>query len=499
MWPTISNIDSNIEATIKGYANDNLAASKLNAWIRVYSGANSGLIMQSNTNFKLFSAAGEGNSIYGSVDMAGAVGTTWGGAPVTAGVGRALRPSPIITSFNSKEGQDQISRTCEFSITCFSLEQLELIQTYFMEPGYSVAIEWGWNTANGASGLITTGDETTVLNAIADTTLNNGALSAKRTSTNGEYDIFLGFILGSTVSNDGENFKVDVKLRGAPSLPTYLQSQNRIEVKSSGQVITDPNNKQPYSDSQITQEGIAGTSPESRKLVAERRFKAMFNELPAQRQTDDVKGLINSANMFDYINFDAVVSKKINEFIEQNEGYLGVFGDPVVEFNFEGGSVELEKEKLFSKNRYIKFSLAAAILNKMGKIDHYQIGNKKVSFTIDTSKSIIGAFPNMFSTKASKLLIPGFAPNFMFGYFLTPGIVEQVNTGALIIDCKKFGTAAAKNFRQKFVGQKALNENGLKEQAFYYGYFKTLYVNFDMFKEKLAQKNKTIREILKDI
>jgi hypothetical protein len=499
MWPTISNIDSNIEATIKGYANDNLAASKLNAWIRVYSGANSGLIMQSNTNFKLFSAAGEGNSIYGSVDMAGAVGTTWGGAPVTAGVGRALRPSPIITSFNSKEGQDQISRTCEFSITCFSLEQLELIQTYFMEPGYSVAIEWGWNTANGASGLITTGDETTVLNAIADTTLNNGALSAKRTSTNGEYDIFLGFILGSTVSNDGENFKVDVKLRGAPSLPTYLQSQNRIEVKSSGQVITDPNNKQPYSDSQITQEGIAGTSPESRKLVAERRFKAMFNELPAQRQTDDVKGLINSANMFDYINFDAVVSKKINEFIEQNEGYLGVFGDPVVEFNFEGGSVELEKEKLFSKNRYIKFSLAAAILNKMGKIDHYQIGNKKVSFTIDTSKSIIGAFPNMFSTKASKLLIPGFAPNFMFGYFLTPGIVEQVNTGALIIDGKKFGTAAAKNFRQKFVGQKALNENGLKEQAFYYGYLNTLYVNFDMFKEKLEQKNKTIREILQDI
>ena len=239
MWPTISNISGNIANTIKSYANDNLAASGLNAWVRVYSGAKSdkgaGLILESNTNFKIFSAAGEGGgSIYGNAERSGAVGRTWDNVAVVSDVGRVLRPSPIITTLNSKEGQDQISRTCDFSITCFTLQQLELMQTYFMEPGYSVAVEWGWNTDNSAKGLINTGDVTSTLNQIADVTLNNGQLSSKRLFTSGEYDIFLGFIIGSTISSDGENFKIDVKLRGAPTLPTYLQSQNRITIKSAG-------------------------------------------------------------------------------------------------------------------------------------------------------------------------------------------------------------------------------------------------------------------------
>ena len=507
MWPSISNIDSNIEATIKGYANDNLAASKLNAWIRAYSGANAGLILESNTDFKIFSAAGEGNAIYGNADRSGIIGKTWGNGYVASGVGRALRPSPIITSFNSKEGQDQISRTCEFSITCFSLEQLELIQTYFMEPGYSVGVEWGWNTPNSAKGIINTSSgQDGILNAIADTTLNNGALSSKRISTNGEYDIFLGFIIGSTVSSDGENFKVDVKLRGAPALPTYLQSQNRMEVKSSGVKVDETKVKQPFSDSEITQETEQAATAESVRAVAERRFKNMFNFLPAFRQTKNVEELIKTTTLNDYINFDAVISKKISEFIDTPEGGFlgtGLFGEPVVEVPVVGGKVEIQKDKIFSKNKYIRFELAIDILNQIGTIDHYQVGNKKISFTINIKNSVIGAFPSMFSTKASKLIIPGFVPNFMEVYFLNPLEVTQENTGRLINETKAWDPKPApvgtRGWSVKFVGQEPLNSNGLKEQAFYYGYLKNLYVNFDMFKEKIEQKNKNIREILQDI
>jgi hypothetical protein len=503
MFPKLSNIDANIANTINSYANDNLAASKLNAWIRVYSGANSGLIMQSNTNFKLFAAAGEGNSIYGSADMSGAVGTTWDGTPVTTGVGRALRPSPIITSFNSKEGQDQISRTCEFSITCFSLEQLELMQTYFMEPGYSVGVEWGWNTTNSTKGLIKTRGTSEVLNAIADTTLNNGALSAKRTSTNGEYDIFLGFIVGSTVSNDGENFKVDVKLRGAPSLPTYLQSQNRIEVKSSGITIDPDKTKAPFGDDQLTVENDAD------RTVADRRFKAMFNALPAFRQTESVKQLKDGTSHVDYINFDVVVAKQISEFQNKNEGSFlpGIFGDTVVQVQVaEGTNVEVSKEKLFSANRYIRFGLAIDILNEMGSVDSYQVGKKKISFKINIENCVIGAFPYMFSTKASKLLIPGIVPNFIEVYFLNPNEVEQQNDGRLKNGAKAWDPRSPGKDTPKFKGAELqftnvtdLNDYGLKEKALYYGYLKHLFVNFDMFKEKVEQKNKNITEILLDI
>ena len=72
MWPKLTNIEPNIASKIKSYS-DSMEASKLNAWIRVFSGAivgsNQGLIMQSNdSDFKLFKAAGDTNpTIYGGL------------------------------------------------------------------------------------------------------------------------------------------------------------------------------------------------------------------------------------------------------------------------------------------------------------------------------------------------------------------------------------------------------------------------------------------------
>ena len=488
MWPTISNIDPTISSKIKSYANDNLAASKLNAWIRVYSGANAGLILESNTNFQIFKAAGEsGNSVYGNAQLSGTIGRTFGPGSVTTGIGRALRPSPIITSMNSKEGQDQISRTCEFSITCFSLEQLEEIQTYFMEPGYSVGVEWGWNTGNSALGLIDTSGG--IVNQIADTTLNNKELSSKRIKTSGEYDVFLGFIVGSTVTSEGENFKVDVKLRGAPSLPTYLQSHNKITVAETSTPTVDTTKvKKPYDESQLTVEG-----PENTK---DRRFKFMFNELPSFRQTKQVQDLKDRCTYKDFINFDKVVHKKIDEFMTAGgPEFYSVFTRSTVDVTTsEGNSVEVEKEKLFSQNKYIRFKLAVDILNQIGVTDKYTIGDKTVSFTLNTQNCVIGAFPIMYSTKASKLIIPGYVPNFLQSYFLKSFEIEQDSLGRV----NKFNAVRVPNFTD-FVQFGDLDKFGKKEKGGYWGYLEDLYVNFDMFKEKIEQKNKTIREILLDV
>jgi hypothetical protein len=497
MWPTISNIDLKIANRIKSYANDNLAASGLNAWVRVYSGANSGLILESNTDFKIFSAAGEA-SIYGNSNRSGTIGRTWDpNKSVVSDVGRVLRPSPIITTLNSKEGQDQISRTCDFSITCFSFEQLEIIQTYFMEPGYSVGVEWGWNTGESSKGLISTANADTILNGIADTTLNNGALSSKRAFTSGEYDVFLGFIIGSTVSNDGENFKVDVRLRGAPSLPTYLQSQNRITIQSSG-INPDPDkSKANYPENELTSDG------ETEEEAKKRRFKYMFNELPAFRQTESVKKLIDKVKATDFINFDRVIQTKIDEFLASSATPTPTDGTPVtgetedtVRLDVKGvGTIDVSKEKIFSTNRYIRFGLAINILNEIGAIDKYQVGGKTISFKVDIDTSIIGAFPYMFSTKKSKLIIPGAVPNARSTYFLnSEEIVQQPN--GLLNNINITKTANFVEFVERFTD---LNQFGLREKKGYYGYLKNLYVNFDMFKAKIEQKNKNIREILEDI
>jgi hypothetical protein len=502
MWPTISNIDGGVANTINSYAYDTLAASKLNAWIRVFSGAltskGNGLILESNTDFKIFSAAGEADSIYGNSDRSGAVGRDWNGNVVVTDTGRVLRPSPIITSFSSKEGQDQISRTCEFTITCFSLQQLELVQDYFMEPGYSVGVEWGHNTGNSAKGLINTGGKQAgILKSIADVTLNNGELSKVRSLTSGQYDIFLGFIVGSSVSNEGENFKVDVKLRGAPSLPTYLQSQNRITVKSAG-VEPDPDKSTIlYSEAELVSDG------DSEEEAKKRRFKYMFNELPAFRQTESVKKLIDKTKANDYINFDKLISLKIDEVLEtlavdaDVESDVTETGDSkVIKITSDGVEASIPKEKLFSKNRYIRFGLAIDILNEMGKVDKYEIGGKSISFKINIDTAVAGAFPYMFSTKASKLLILHSVPNFKNSYFLSSDEIVQQRNGLI----NKLGPVALPKFLDYEFSQRIdLNNFGLKEKKLYWGYIKNLYVNFDMFKSKIEQKNKNIREILQDI
>ena len=418
MWPTISNIDSKIAEKIKSYPNDLSKASNLTSWIRVFSGAKygnyNGLIMQSNTNWKLLKAAGEGgSSLYGSTEQSGTLGVDWEGKSVNTSNGRTLRPSPVITSFNSKEGKDQISRTCDFSITCFSLEQLDYLQTYFMEPGYSIAVEWGWNTPNSYGNIVKTSKGSDdILNGIADTTLNNTELSKKRSNSLGEYDIFLGFIIGSTISNDGENFKIDVRLRGAPSIPTYLQSQNRIK-KAKLTTGAQDTNKSPqgYGPNEISNETDA----------AIRRFKQMFNSLPAFRQTESVKKMETTTLLTDYINFDKKVTDSVDAFI--NERRLFLFRKETVQI----GNVEINREKLFSQNRYIRFGLAINILNKIGDLEKYTVGNKNISFKIEINNSIIGAFPNMFSTKADKLIIPGYRPDFSVYFLNTNKVIQEPN------------------------------------------------------------------------
>jgi hypothetical protein len=506
MWPTISNIDSTIAEKIKSYPNNLLKASELNAWVRVFSGAErdgyKGLIMESNTNWKLFNAAGEGGgSIYGNPQQSGTLGRDWEGKAVNAGVGRGLRPSPIITSLNSKEGKDQISRTCDFSITCFSLEQLEYMQSYFMEPGYSVGVEWGWNTINGVSGLIPTGTVDGVLNGVADTTLNNGELSEKRLKTLGEYDVFLGFIVGSTISNDGENFKIEVRLRGAPSLPTYLQSQNRIKTKVEDSDI-DTNKVEPFDTSKLVSTND-GTS-------SKRRFRLMFNQLPQTRKISQIKKKENDASLADFVNMDKFITNQINGWVDETK-YFGLSKKKTAAVEINNILIDLEREKLFSDNRYIRFELAMDILNESGGLSEYKVGDKVISFKINIKNSVIGAFPNIYSTKASKLLIAGTIPDFS-NYFLAGDEIIQLPNGVLKvsnneISPKPTSTPLLKSFVEtkdlnlkigttKNTSQKKLK---LKEKGGYYGYIKNLYVNFDMFVEKIQQPNKTITEVLLDV
>ena len=619
MWPKLSNINGDIVTRIK--STDPIAASKLNCFVRVISGANNGLVMSSNPDWKLFSAAGIAEaSFYGDSNRSGTIGMDWFGKPVyAADTGKnktdvAFKPSPIVTAINVKEGKDQISRHCDLKITAYTLAQVETLQTYLMEPGYSLLIEYGWNTSDGVSGLIPL-KESTIVSDTGKFNLDQDTLHLRRIQCKGEYDSFFGFIVGGSVSSNGDAFDMSIKLRGAPGLPTYLQSQNSIEPITNGKV-TNKFAAPPF--------GVSELNLEAADQRAERRFKKMYNELPKVRQTTFVKNMLfktkdNIWTSLDFINFDPVIDNQISNWRdgraingaelkkeeiqqpktktsgqEQNdiknnpqlqwerlnkiatdyvakpfpattdrllkEGYTqveidealktrvsyeylkdekgndrtlsgkyatikpfppqpqpptppastsgtsgaagtagaaaGGGGQTVANFQIDAteimldGGLPLPKEKLFSKNRYVRFGKVVSILNENSGIESIELAGKNVNVIIDISDAYIGAFKGIYSTKPESLIIPGLIPDFS-KFFMEQNLTDlNENTTPLINN--SIGTIS-------FAQAEALNSNGLKEAPYYWGKLENLYLNFELLKTELQTPNKTMRDVLQSL
>ena len=505
MYPQLSNIEKKIADNLRSRI-DTHTATGLSVWMRVFAGADNGLIISSNNNFELFKAAGEGASIYGSPNSVGSIGIDWNGNPVAGGTDRGLRPSPGITSFEVKEGKDQISKEATLGIKCFSLQQMEAIQKYFLEPGYTICVEWGWNTDAGGKNMIdTNGKAAGIIKQATERNFNYEKLHDIRLDSMGDYDTFFGFIVGGSVTADGEQWNVDIKLRGAPALPTYLQSHAHIQLqKSNGKIENSGDSKKlnPYGVSKIEKENSD---------VKERRWANMFNSLPAHRQIQDVDNYKSKSVVEQFINLDKSIIDAIVS--DSNGGFWSfdrpLFGDKGTGSTVKVNGIEISKEKLWSPHSYIRMDLAIEILNRNGALTSYEFGDKKVSVKIDISKSKIGAFPFMFSTKSSALVIPGDIPDFR-QYFWNAGEVTQEANGVLAVSTKDPTKPISANPIDasingiRFVEQVPLdtsNNDGdtISEKKGYWGRLKNLYVNFDMFVEKINQPNKTVREVLLDI
>jgi hypothetical protein len=630
MWPQLTNIEPIIVKKIK--ETDSIETSKLNCFVRIISGTGNGLIMSSNPDWKLFSAAGISNpSFYGDGNSSGTIGMDWFNRPVYADVSSSIdvpyKPSPIVTAINVKEGKDQISRHCDLKLTAFTLAQVETLQAYIMEPGHSLLIEYGWNTNFGVSGLIPLNANTIVSDA-GKYNLGQTSLHNKRVVCQGEYDSFFGFIVGGSVSSNGDAFDISIKLRGAPGIPTYLQSQASIEnIDPTTGKVTNTLADIPF--------GVTELNLEAQDQMAERRFKKMFNDLPTTRQTKPVKSLLfrtadNIWTSDDFVNFDPVIDNQISNWRDgrdvngeeiPEEGAGNKIQQPaagalnaqqtktlskeeqdainrkeniakkIVQYQMEkgvvfnsdwddyveqwkitqaeidevlktrvkkiewtetqgsyggattvykvkyelipqppadppapdpapaaatevtvaneigtagGGSVSgieigkteirvnggltIPKEKLFSKNKYIRFAKAVDILNTNSAIESIKYGGRNINIVLDIKDCHIGAFEGIYSTKPETLLIPGRIPDFS-KYFMEQNL-QTLSENIVLVD-KSIGDISFAQSTQ-LTGKH-------KEKPYYWGKLENLYINFDLFKKELEAPNKTIRDVLETL
>ena len=116
--------------------------SRLNAWIRVTANAGAGLVLQSNPDIPIVGS----NGIYGNSSSPGIVGLNWNGDVVSVqGDDRGLRPSPTISGLTIKNGTSGLTRECNFSIEAYTPGQVDIIQLYFGQPGFTSMVEFGWD------------------------------------------------------------------------------------------------------------------------------------------------------------------------------------------------------------------------------------------------------------------------------------------------------------------------------------------------------------------
>ena len=489
-FPNFTNIPSEIINTLSNRKSNQREVSKLNCWVRISCGADPGLSMTSNPNYTLFNAA---SGIYGNHETSGVIGYDWRGNTINSDVGQPYRPSPVVSGLSIDEGAGEISRKAEFSITAFSKEQMERLCEFFLEPGFSMFIEWGWNTNEGVGGLLGSLDADSISHYQSFVNTNN-----KRKETNGHYDNYLGFITGGSVSVNDDKWTISVKCSGYAELPAFLVTNENGEQNA--------NETGKYISSKLYGELII----EGESNKAKQRWMRFFNELVDSKQIEIIKDFerdIDVVNINNFINFDDDIANKINSaigrpVIRRSGRVIPVVGGfiPLPSIQRRVGIDDEEFRvprgtELITPERYVRFGTLMKIISTLGFTD-LKVGTSTVSYKINTENTYCSAFNNIFSVDETKLFIPN--PN-------TPRFgIETIARGSDISMLAEKIIDNSVNEIQ-FPEQISLENYILPEsdpinkEAGEYGRLDNLYVNFDFIKGILNTPNLYIKDALYQI
>lgn len=544
-FPQLSNVYPELQKLLESRANNSNApwnnqdvykggVSGLSTWIRIVSTVDAGLVMESVHSPSTFEKR------YGNSDKPGILGYELDmKTPVEIdGIGRGLRPSPILTSLSVDEKAEGGSRLCSFDIQCYTQEQVDKLAQYLLEPSFHVLVEFGWNVSDawkqriGGGGAI---DPCDVVKYDNWATIKN-----KRVKSNFTYDAMLGIITGGGITfGDGETYNLSVQVTGIGNVAEYMQTH-----RGANRTDTAKNN----SGESFSPKTIAADAEDKEVGVA--LFKQMFNALPAAKRIPKVYNWfqtghteirdINNAvfNKWAYegnfVNFDEVVKDYLQKWLTKGRAIRTKSGE----------SLKIPSDvNLFDEERFIRFEMAVAILNAYPiDLAPHSAGactKQSRSLKINIRDTFIGGFPHMFSTDKSKLYIPNTtAPNFNLNNVLTKSDeiddIEYIKFNALNKTENQSNlhpkvnevpsddrsqrngsahdpaTGQSRPVPYAFPCEYDLNSSVISytcdnsvlpvtENRKFWGWLKDLYINFDFFCECLSKPNLVVRDVLYDM
>jgi hypothetical protein len=487
-------------------------ASGLNAWISVASARKPGLVLHSNDD-------GGFDFHYGNGNKAGASGRKWDGKQVGGGE-EGYYPAAYVDSLEIEGNYDDLSRKASFSLVAHTQTQANELIKHFLEPGYTVFLQWGWNTDKSNGKLIRNLADN--ISKIASYT-NQKKSDIARSNSTWEYDNYVGFISGGNVTLEGNKWKISVQCYGFTELPMQLKVADTV-----------------YKTAEIQQGGQGGEMYQASEIYSNRnnangRFMMMFNELPSNKRTSFVKqklyGDSYMKKLVNYINFDASVleavankasfsfsSKIASAWAQATQSFtfggvgLASTGNATVAFfkslfsgtsveTGEGGETEIEAGvKLVHEERFMRFGALIRIINSTGAKGYKLEDGTKIIFQIDSSGVIISAFERIFSTKKEILFIPNpRTPRFSIKFALENTVAQT--DFSQIKDNTVEGVSDKIIFPQPIAIPPAGTYNpphadgtGISRNAYTWGYLDDLYVNFDFAMEIIKNKNLSMRD-----
>jgi hypothetical protein len=524
----------------------NLERSNYMSWIRLTSKVGGGLVIESIPSSTGFTTRYGDMSKSGMIGIDAVVGSQ---KPIyaneTGDSAKVLHPSPTIETVSVSQGGNALSNRFEFTIKCSSVAQLQQLQEHFMEPGFAVLIEFGWNTPESYSERV----DVTSLCGVLSRYHSSNILDAMKNS-NGEYFGILGFITGGDCTNDGTGWLLNAKITSMGLLPTYIQPHKGIDTNENKKKVS-----LAYSEKEMEE-------ARKNKLWGELFFMYMFNGLNEDKQTASVKNLVDTispsgkfySDRCHFLNFDSELVEKINSNL--GDDLVDVQTDDTRD-KYSGGVIKMGLPDVLLKKdaKFITLDLAFGIINAVnsGLNNSNPQCNAFTNTTIPPASingwnTVCRAFKNIYSTDYTKLYIPNQnLPDFDFQTFLKESTTLQNPTnfydyildpknvvdGRTRADIPKGNSAPIPapnaqqappiNFTQplqasnsyiqfpenitldksvinsfKTVDGMTKSFKDLADQsidAYNWGYLRNLYVNFDFFKSIISRPNLLAKDI----
>lgn len=364
---------------------DNLVSSRMSAWVSVTSN-----LSTSNDNETPSGGKTIASLTYKNVFGTDASYTTTPSAP-------NIRPNPIVSGFSIDFSNRGTLRKATIKIKCFTLEQVQEIQKFFLEPGISVFVQWGWNhTSAGASvhpRPTTPSEQLKFYRRISE-------LNSIRDYNKGCYDNLVGIITGGQTTIQDDGFEVTTKVS---SLGELLRGMSTGDPVTS---VTDENNRdtsiQPrYSDTdinklrEVNEVSSGGTGGASfTKIVGTPRlvqWAYLYNELPDTMKTREIMQWgEDNIRLGDLIGFDDAVRDSVKDGINQSLWNVDKFTFLNKTFS------ATENDTPVSDQRYIKFSTFIGLLNEFSRVRKGSTSGWS-RFKIDIDYSFCGSFRSIFS------------------------------------------------------------------------------------------------------